>query len=69
MRLKKRRVRLHLKDNSPSLDGILVGSVDGHYVLKVARLVKAAEETISIQGDVEVPRRNVLFLQRLDGQA
>ena len=69
MRLRKRRVRLHLKDNSPSLDGILVGFVDGHYLLKVARLVKSAEETISLEGDIEVPKRNVLFLQRLDGNA
>lgn len=65
MRLKKRRVRVHLKDNAPSIDGLLVGCVDGHYLLKVARVVKNAEETISLNGDVEVPRANVLFLQRL----
>lgn len=69
MRLIKRRVRLHLKDGAPSIDGILVGNVDGHYILKVARVVKTADETISLDGDVEVPRRNVLFLQRLGGVA
>lgn len=69
MRLVKRRVRLHLKDNAPSLDGILVGTVDGHYVLKVAKVVKNADETISLGGDVEVPRSNVLFLQRLGGES
>ena len=65
MRLRKRRVRLHLKNNAPSIDGIHVGTVDGPYVLKVARLVEVAEQTISLDGDVEVPRSNVLFLQRL----
>lgn len=68
MRLRRRRVRLHLKDGAPSLDGLLVGSVDGHYLLKVARLVRAADETISLDGEVEVPRRNVLFIQRLGDQ-
>jgi len=69
MRLRKRRVRLHLKDNAPSIDGILTGSVDGHYLLKVARLVQGANETITLDGDVEVPRKNVLFLQRLGSES
>ena len=68
MRLRRRRVRLHLKDGAPSLDGLLTGSVDGHYLLKVARLVRAADETISLDGEIEVPRRNVLFIQRLGDQ-
>ena len=65
MRVKRRRVRLHLKDGSPSIEGILFGTVDGHYLLKAARLLKGPEETLSLQGDVEVPRQNVLFLQRI----
>ena len=65
MRIARRRVRLHLKDGSPSIEGVLFGTVDGHYLLKAARLLKSADETISLQGDVEVPRQNVLFLQRI----
>jgi len=59
-------VRLHLKNNAPSIDGLLIGTVDGHYLLKVARLVKAGDDPdLQLDGDVEVPRSNVLFLQRL----
>ena len=68
MRIKRRRVRLHLNNDLPSIEGILVGNVDGHYLLKVARLVKSADETISLEGDVEVPRRQVIFLQRIGEQ-
>jgi hypothetical protein len=68
MRLRKRRVRLHFKDGSPSLDGILTGSVDGHFILKTAVLLNGSENAITLDGDVEVPRRNVLFLQRLGDQ-
>lgn len=69
MRIKKRRVRLHLKNDAPSIEGILVGTVDGHYLLKIPRVLKAAGDTITLDGDVEVPRSNVLFLQRLGDSA
>jgi hypothetical protein len=66
MRLRRRRVRLHLKNNAPSIDGLLVGTVDGHYHLKIARLVTAGDDAdVQLDGDIEVPRLNVLFLQRL----
>jgi hypothetical protein len=69
MRLKKRRVRLHLKDNAPSVEGVLVANVDGHYLLKVPKVLNGTEDTISLGGDLEVPRSNVLFIQRLGGEA
>ena len=65
MRLRRRRVRLHLQDGQTTLDGVIVGSVDGHYLLKVAKLVKDADQTIDLGGEVEVPKRNVSFIQRL----
>ena len=68
MRLRKRRIRLHMKDGNPSIEGILVGTVDGHFLLKAVKLLKSTEETISLEGDVEVPRSNVLLLQRVGAQ-
>jgi hypothetical protein len=68
MRLRKRRVRIHLKDNAPSIEGILCAVVNGHYLLKAPRILKGADDSISLTGDVEVPRSNVLFLQRLGGE-
>jgi hypothetical protein len=68
MRLRKRRVRVHLKDSKASLDGILTGNVDGHYVLAVAKLVQGEDDTVTLGGEVEIPRSNVLFLQRLGEQ-
>jgi hypothetical protein len=68
MRLRKRRVRLHFKDRSPSLDGILTGTVDGHFIIRAAVLINGSEDVVTLDGDVEVPRRNVLFLQRLGDQ-
>ena len=68
MRLRRRRVRLHLKDGQTTLDGIIVGSVDKHYLVKVARLVQGENDTVSLDGDVEIPRSNVSFIQRLGDQ-
>jgi hypothetical protein len=69
MRLKKRRVRVHLKDNAPSIEGVLVANVDGHYLLKVPKVLNGTDETISLNGEVEIPRKNVLFIQRLGDAA
>jgi hypothetical protein len=65
MRVRKRRVRLHLHDGNPSIEGVLTATVNGHYLLKAAKLLKSTDETISLDGDVEVPRRNVLLIQRI----
>lgn len=66
-------VRLHLAAPAaaidggvePSLEGLLVGRIDGHYVLERARVL-AGEETHELVGRQRVPAARVLFLQELD---
>jgi len=59
----KRRARLHLIDDGPTLEGILVGRWAGHYVLLVPRLMSEPGEAITLEGLAEVPAEKVLFVQ------
>ncbi len=65
----KRSVRLHLVDRpgvpAPTLEGVLVGRFAGHYVLLVPKLVQSGGAPIELEGVVEVPTEQVLFLQVL----
>jgi len=63
-RARNRKVRLHLKDG-PSIDGVLAGRCDGHYILWAPQVIEGSEATVSVSGHVEVPEANVLFLQIL----
>jgi hypothetical protein len=60
----RRRVRLHLFDDAPSVEGILVGCKGGHYVLLTPKLVTRHGQH-ELQGLVEVPRERVVFVQVL----
>ncbi len=62
----KRLVRLHLKDGAPSLEGILVGYWDYHYILLAPKLLEAEGATVSMDGHLEVPSARVLFVQVLN---
>ena len=64
----KRRVRIHLevKDYTPvsTIEGILVGRWGGHYVLEVAKIVRAGDETVSMDARyVEIPSERVVFVE------
>ncbi len=62
----KRLVRLHLLgDTVPSLEGILAGRWGGHYVLLVPYLIEAENQTVKLEGHVEIPAERVLFCQVL----
>lgn len=60
----KRKVRLHLNDNEPSVEGILAGRWAGHYVVLAASLL--ADGELPVSGHVEVPAERVLLVQVLD---
>lgn len=61
----KRRVRLHLLGQAPSLEGVLAGRYGGHYVLLVSSLVEAEGRNVPLDGHLEVPAERVLFVQVL----
>lgn len=62
-RRKPKRVRLHLAGAAPSLSGILVGCVGGHYVLRTPSVLESEDQTVRLEGHLEVPREQVWFVQ------
>ena len=62
----KRLVRLHLADNQPSVEGILVGRWSGHYVVLAPKILDADQRTFSLTGRLEVPAERVLYVQVID---
>lgn len=60
-----RLVRLHLKDDRPSIEGFLRWRPGSHYRLLKASVFEAEDRSHSIDGETWVPRENVLFLQKL----
>ena len=59
----RRLVRLHLAENQPSVEGILVGRWSGHYVVLAPKLLDATQRTFSLDGHLEVPAERVLYVQ------
>lgn len=57
------RVFVHTKENGPSFEGVLVGERAGHYVVAACKLLASAEEQHALDGDVWIPRENVLHVQ------
>lgn len=64
---RRRHVRLHLKAANESLEGIQVGRrpIAGHYLLMVPKVLEAADQTVTLDGTLEVPADNVLYIQVL----
>ena len=61
----RRKVRLHLVDPFPSLEGILVSARDGHYRLLKPELLEGEGRTQQLSGEAWVPKERVIFVQRL----
>lgn len=65
----KRRVRYHLFDGKggqgQTLEGIEVGCWAGHYVMLMPTLISGPEQTIPLDGTVEIARERVIFRQVL----
>ena len=64
---RKRLVRLHLEGQDPSLEGILSGHWDGHYILRLAKVIASTDgQPFELTGStVKVPRERVIFIQEL----
>lgn len=54
---------VHTKENGPSFEGVLTGSRAGHYVVANCVLLETAEASHALDGDVWIPRENVLHVQ------
>lgn len=66
----KRRVRYHLFDgqgaaNGPTLEGVELGCWSGHYVIAMPQHIAGADQSIPLQGMVEIARERVIYRQVL----
>lgn len=65
MGLKAKRVALHMKDNAPSVEGVLVKRTRRELVLIHAEIVQDADLSHKLTGHVLVPRENVYCWQEI----
>lgn len=75
---RRRVVRLHLQNGvtldrsgiteapGATIEGVLVARTRWDYVLLAAKLVEGPEQTIPLEGAVEIERARVLFRQIMD---
>ena len=63
-RIGKRRhkVRAFIQDG-PTVEGVLVAVTSIHYVLMAPALVQDGDDTVALDGPVEIPREKVSFFQ------
>lgn len=61
------RVRVHLKGADPSIEGYLWREypINGSYRLFRAALIEGEDRSFPLDGEVDVPADNVLFMQRM----
>jgi prophage tail gpP-like protein len=64
-RHRPRLVVVHMIDNAPSVEGILVEKPDGYYKLEKAKLIVDANNHQTLDGTTWVPSPRVMMLQVL----
>ena len=62
---RRRRYAFHMKDGSPTLEGLLVARRRREYVITDTLILKSADESVALDGAIEVPRENVWVMQEL----
>lgn len=69
MAVRRRKVRVHLSGDNPSVDGLMAGRPwrhAGHYVIELAAVVTGEHTSQRLEGDrVLIPREKVVFVQEL----
>jgi hypothetical protein len=60
-------VRLHQQKGQPSIDGLLLGIVEGHYRLINARILRDTnrEHDVPVDGEMFVPVTRVVYVQKV----
>jgi hypothetical protein len=60
-------VRLHQPKGQPSVEGLLLGIVEGHYRLTNARLLQDTnrEHDVPVDGEMFVPCARVLYVEKV----
>lgn len=60
--LRRKKVRIHQSDG-PTIEGILVGSLDSHYRLLKPKVIASVSESYDLTGEALVPREKVIFVE------
>lgn len=69
IRKRRMRVRMHLANGEPSIEGVLVGRAAGHYQLAVPSVLETATDVHPLHPEVVawIPRERVVFFESLPG--
>jgi hypothetical protein len=49
----------------PTFEGVLLARTPDHYRLMACKQIIDSDQSVNLDGEVEVPRERVLFIQRL----
>ena len=66
--LRRRRVRIHQLDPAPSVEGILVSSLDGHYRLLKASVLRPDGQALELEGEAWIPREKVILVETVQAR-
>jgi hypothetical protein len=60
-------VRLHQDKSEPSVEGLLLGIVEGHYRLLNARILRDTnrDHDVTVDGEMFVPAGRVAYVQKV----
>jgi hypothetical protein len=61
----RRLARVHFADGSPSIEGVVLEIVAGHYRVANAQVVQADGDPVPLDGEAWIPTAGVLFVQVL----
>lgn len=61
--MRRKLVRLHMRDAAPSVEGVLLSRWGGHYRVANPKLLESPEVTHELDGELFVPRERVLYVQ------
>lgn len=62
---RRKRYAFHMKDDMPTIEGVLVKRLRDRFVLIAAQIIQAEDRSHDLAGHVEVLRENVYVLQEL----
>lgn len=65
---RKHKVRVQFTGSDNAMEGILLGKSKGHYVLCAATAITPTQTSV-LDGEVAIPKAQVLFYQRLSDTA
>lgn len=62
---RKRRVRIHQLDPGPTVEGILIGSLDNHYRLLKPVIYESPTRSHDLAGEAWIPREKVILVETI----